>query len=193
MAIVTSDEISDEGKAKAESAYCFPAEIAHGAVKNILDKGVDYIFLPHMKEMKSFADDARATFCPITQGLPYYMEKAFDELPEEKILSPVISLTLSDAMTEQSFVDVAVTLGFSVEQGKSAYHVALDKQKEYFVKAKKLGKEALEFSKKLSKPAIALLGRPYNAFTKDANMVIPKKFTCIGYTVIPFDIVPFDD
>ncbi len=193
VAIVTSDEISDEGKAKAESAYCFPAEIAHGAVKNILDKGVDYIFLPHMKEMKSFVDDARATFCPITQGLPYYIEKAFDELPEEKILSPVISLKLSDAMTEQSFVDVAVTLGFSAEQGMSAYHVALDKQKEYFVKAQKLGKEALEFSKRLSKPAIALLGRPYNAFTKDANMGIPKKFTSIGYTVIPFDIIPFDD
>lgn len=75
VAIVTSDEISEEGKAKVESAYCFPAEIAHGAVKNIIDKNVDYIFLPHIKEMQSYQKDARATFCPITQGLPYYIEK----------------------------------------------------------------------------------------------------------------------
>lgn len=193
VAIVTSDEISEEGKAKVESAYCFPAEIAHGAVKNILDKHVDYIFLPHSKEMKSYQNDARATFCPITQGLPYYIEKAFDEIPKEKILSPVLSFKLSDTITEDSFVNVAVKLGFSSEEGERAFRLALQKQHEYFVKARKLGEEALEFARKLNKPAIALLGRPYNAFTKDANMGIPKKYTSIGYTVIPFDILPFED
>ncbi|MEW6526735.1 MAG: acyl-CoA dehydratase activase [Spirochaetota bacterium] len=193
VAIVTSDEISEEGKAKVESAYCFPAEIAHGAVKNILDKNVDYIFLPHIKEMKSYQNDARATFCPITQGLPYYIEKAFDEIPKEKILSPVISFELSDEMTENSFIHVAVKLGFSPEEGRRAFGLALQKQNEYFVKARKLGEQALEFARKLKKPAIALLGRPYNAFTKDANMGIPKKYTSIGYTVIPFDILPFED
>ncbi|HOM09145.1 MAG TPA: acyl-CoA dehydratase activase [Spirochaetota bacterium] len=193
VAIVTSDAISEEGKAKVESAYCFPAEIAHGAVKNIFDKHVDYIFLPHSKEMKSYQNDARATFCPITQGLPYYIEKAFDEIPKEKILSPVISFKLSDTITEDSFVNVAVKLGFSSEEGKRAFRLALQKQHEYFVKARKLGEEALEFARKLNKPAIALLGRPYNAFTKDANMGIPKKYTSIGYTVIPFDILPFED
>jgi len=193
VAIVTSDEISEEGKAKVESNYCFPAEIAHGAVKNILDKGVDYIFLPHIKEMKSHQDDARATFCPITQGLPYYIEKAFDELPKEKILSPVISFQLSDEVTQDSFVNIATTLGFSKEEGKQAFQVALQKQQEYFEKARQLGKQALEFARTLQKPAIAILGRPYNAFTKDANMGIPKKYTSIGYTVIPFDILPFED
>lgn len=193
VAIVTSEKIIEEGMAKVESAYCFPAEIAHGAVKNILDKNVDYIFLPHIKEMKSYQDDARATFCPITQGLPYYIEKAFDEIPKEKILSPVISFKLSDEITEDSFIKVAVTLGFSKEEGKKAFRLALEKQREYFEKARTLGRQALEFARTLQKPAIALLGRPYNAFTKDANMGIPKKFTSIGHTVIPFDILPFED
>ncbi len=193
VATVTSDKISEEGMAKVESAYCFPAEIAHGAVKNILDKHVDYIFLPHIKEMESYQDDARATFCPITQGLPYYIKKAFDEIPKEKILSPVISFKLSDKITEDSFVKVAVTLGFSKKEGKKAFRLALEKQKEYFEKARNLGMQALEFARMLQKPVIALLGRPYNAFTKDANMGIPKKFTSIGYTVIPFDILPFED
>ncbi len=193
VAIVTSDEISEEGKAKVESAYCFPAEIAHGAVKNILDKNVDYIFLPHIKEMQSYQKDARATFCPITQGLPYYIQKAFDDIPKEKILSPVLSFNLSDEITEASFVNIALTLGFSREEGRNAFRLALEKQREYFKKAKDLGTQALEFARTLQKPAIAILGRPYNAFTKDANMGIPKKYTSMGYTVIPFDILPFED
>ncbi|MCX8123017.1 MAG: acyl-CoA dehydratase activase [Spirochaetes bacterium] len=193
VAIVTSDEISEEGVAKVESAYCFPAEIAHGVVKNILEKNVDYIFLPHIKEMKSYQNDVRATFCPITQGLPYYIQKAFDELPQQKILSPVINLKLSDEQTEISFVEIAKKLGFSEAQGKMAFRIALEKQNEYFKKAQELGKQALEFARTLQKPAIALLGRPYNAFTGNANMGIPKKYTSMGYTVIPFDILPFVD
>ena len=37
-----------------------------------------------------------------------------------------------------------------------------------------------------------MLGRPYNAFTPEANMGIPRKFTTRGYSVIPFDILPFE-
>jgi predicted nucleotide-binding protein (sugar kinase/HSP70/actin superfamily) len=37
-----------------------------------------------------------------------------------------------------------------------------------------------------------LLGRPYNAFTPEANMGIPRKFTTRGYSIVPFDILPFE-
>ena len=40
-----STQIVPEGVAKQESNYCFPAEIAHGAIQDVLDKGVDRIFL----------------------------------------------------------------------------------------------------------------------------------------------------
>ena len=43
------------------------------------------------------------------------------------------------------------------------------------------------------RPVIAILGSPYNAFTTDANMGIPRKYTTRGYSVIPFDILPFED
>lgn len=55
------------------------------------------------------------------------------------------------------------------------------------------GKKALTEARRDKKPVIAILGRPYNAFTTDANMDIPKKFTTAGYSVIPFDILPFAD
>lgn len=39
-----SREIPPEGAARVESSYCFPAEIAHGAVQDIYNRQVDYIF-----------------------------------------------------------------------------------------------------------------------------------------------------
>ena len=69
----------EDGVARAESSYCFPAEIAHGAVQDIVNKGTDYIIVPHFRDMPSYENDVHANFCPITQGLPYYLKKAFPE------------------------------------------------------------------------------------------------------------------
>ena len=55
------------------------------------------------------------------------------------------------------------------------------------------GFQALETARGAKRPVIALLGRPYNAFTPDANMGIPRKFTSRGCTIIPFDILPFEN
>jgi len=83
-----SKDISHEGTARVESSYCFPAEIAHGAVQDIFESKMDYIFLPHFRDMESYEENAPANFCPITQSLPYYIKKAFPEIPEEKYLAP---------------------------------------------------------------------------------------------------------
>ncbi len=69
--VVVSDRISREGIARTESAYCYPAEIAHGAVQDIMDKGADYIFVPHFRDMESYRMMCTANFCPLTQSLPY--------------------------------------------------------------------------------------------------------------------------
>ncbi len=84
-------------------------------------------------------------------------------------------------------------LGFTESEAKNAFAIAYEKQMECFARFSELGKTALEEARKAKRPVIALLGRPYNAFTTDANMGIPRKYTTRGYSVIPFDILPFDD
>ena len=74
--IAPSTEIRPEGIAKQESNYCFPAEIAHGAIQDVLEKGVDYVFLPHFRDMPTL-EDVHACVCPLTQGLPFYARHAF--------------------------------------------------------------------------------------------------------------------
>ena len=187
-----SEEVAHEGVARAESTYCFPAEIAHGAVQDCLDKGADFVLLPHFRDMPSYEEKVHANFCPITQSLPYYIEKAFPDVDKKKWLPLVVSFKFGDEKALELFQVMNEKLGIGEEETRAAFTKALAKQNEYFAAARKLGEEALEESRKADRPVIALLGRPYNAFTPEANMGIPRKFTTRGYSIVPFDILPFE-
>jgi hypothetical protein len=91
-----SSEVAHEGVARAESTYCFPAEIAHGAVQDCLDRGADFVLLPHFRDMPSYEEKVHANFCPITQSLPYYIEKAFPDVDKKKWLPLVVSFKFGE-------------------------------------------------------------------------------------------------
>ncbi len=188
-----NEEISEFGMNRTESAYCYPAEIAHGAVQNIINMGVDYIFVPHFRDMEPREDEEFSTTCPITQSLPYYVKKAFSEVESQKFLQPIVSFELGPDKAEQEFILVGEKLGFSKPETRRAFRRAYRKQEAFFADLKVTGEKALAAARQSSRPVIALLGRPYNAFTQDANMGIPRKFTSRGYSVIPFDMLPFEN
>ncbi|GHV18292.1 2-hydroxyglutaryl-CoA dehydratase [Spirochaetia bacterium] len=188
-----STEVAHAGVARAESTYCFPAEIAHGAVQDCLDKGADYVLLPHFRDMPSYEEKVHANFCPITQALPYYIEKAFPDIDKKRWLPLVVSFKFGEGKTLELFTVMAERLGISAAETKLAFEKALTMQQAYFSAARKLGEEALTEARKANRPVIALLGRPYNAFTPEANMGIPRKFATRGFSIVPFDILPFED
>ncbi len=190
---VLSTEVSPGGTARVESGYCFPAEIAHGAVQAAFDARPDFLFLPHFRDMESYESDVHANFCPITQGLPYYIRQAFPEISDERVLCPVVSFKYGEEKALEPFIEIGERLGFGEKEVRAAFAVALQRQRDYAEKAAALGREALAAARGAKRPVIALLGRPYNAFTPDANMGIPRKFTSRGCTIIPFDILPFEN
>ncbi|GHV76332.1 2-hydroxyglutaryl-CoA dehydratase [Spirochaetia bacterium] len=187
-----STEVAHAGLARAESTYCFPAEIAHGAVQDCLDKGADYVLLPHFRDMPSYDEKVHANFCPITQALPYYIEKAFPDVDKKKFLPLVVSFKFGEGKALELFTVMTDLLGIDAAETKAAFDKALQKQYDYFSAIKKLGEEAIRDARKADRPVIAILGRPYNAFTAEANMGIPRKFTTRGFSIIPFDILPFE-
>jgi predicted CoA-substrate-specific enzyme activase len=186
-----STKISSEGIAKQESSYCFPAEIAHGAIQDVIDGGADHVFLPHFRDMPTL-EDVRACTCPLTQGLPFYARHAFG-LGEERMLRPLVAFGTGLEESRLSFMSMAERLGFSREEGGRAFDAGLSHYERFLAAYRELGKKVLrEVEEHPDRVYIALLGRPYNAFTRDANMGIPRKFISQGVTVIPFDMI-FDD
>jgi predicted CoA-substrate-specific enzyme activase len=186
-----STRISPEGIARQESNYCFPAEIAHGAIQDVLDKGADYLFLPHFRDMPSL-EDVPACVCPLTQGLPFYARQAFG-LGDERVLRPLLSLSDGLEASREAFADMAERLGFTRDEGGRAYDAGIEHQRLFLEAYRQLGRKLMaEVAAHSERVYIALLGRPYNAFTRDANMGIPRKFTSQGVTVIPYDMI-FED
>ncbi len=187
-----STAIVPEGIARQESNYCFPAEIAHGAIQDVLDRGADFLFLPHFRDMPTL-EKVRACTCPLTQGLPFYARQAF-ALPDEKLLRPLVALGTGLAESRESFERVAVRLGRTPEEGRRAFELGLAHYRRFLAAYRELGERVLaEAAAHPERVYVALLGRPYNAFTRDANMGIPRKFISQGVTVIPFDMIFEDD
>ena len=187
-----SNTIAPEGIAKQESNYCFPAEIAHGAVQAVLDSGADLVFLPLFRDMPTM-EQVRACTCPLTQGLPFYSRHAFG-IDDEVMLRPLVAFGTGVEETRQSFMDVAERLGFSREEGDHAFEVGRMQYRRFLAAYRELGQKVLrEVEEHPERVYVALLGRPYNAFTRDANMGIPRKFISQGVTVIPFDMIFEDD
>jgi predicted CoA-substrate-specific enzyme activase len=186
--IETSTRVVPEGIAKQESNYCFPTEIAHGAIQDVLDRGVGLVLVAHVRDMPS-TEEVHACVCPLTQGLPYFARQAFG-LADEVILRPVLSMKDGFEASRRAFEQVAEQLGFTREEGSHAYDVGIAQYRRFLDAYRALGRKLLrEVEENPDRVYIALLGRPYNAFTRDANMGIPRKFTSQGVTILPFDMI----
>jgi predicted nucleotide-binding protein (sugar kinase/HSP70/actin superfamily) len=134
-------------------------------------------------------EEVHACVCPLTQGLPYFARQAFG-LADEKILRPVLSMKDGFEASRRAFEQVAEQLGFTREEGSHAYDVGIAQYRRFLDAYRALGRKLLrEVEENPDRVYIALLGRPYNAFTRDANMGIPRKFTSQGVTILPFDMI----
>jgi len=189
---VLSETSLKEGVQRAEAAFCLPGELAHGMTEDLLRRGVDYLFVPHLKNLPSLEPGLAATLCPITQGLPYYLRPAFG-IADERLLRPVLDFAGGMESGQGAFEDIALRLGFSREEGRRAFQVGLARQRDFWARLRQIGTEVIEQARRGDRPVIALFGRPYNAFNPEANMGVPRKLATRGYRVLPFDFFPVGD
>ncbi len=183
MDVVLSD-VDPRGDLSSHSGFCFPAQIAHGAVLDLVKKGVGLIFIPHVVRMPHPNQCKDSYLCPITQAGPYFLGKAF---PDRRLLSPVLEF-IDGYETCSALVDMAVEeLGVQREVAANAWEAAVQAQTDAERTLRELGKRALDVAIAAGKPAILLAGHSYNAFTPEASQSVGKKLSSMGVTVIPAD------
>ena len=179
--------VDPAGWLKAYSGFCFPVQIAHGAVLDLVKRGLDRIFLPHVSRMPNHEAGRDSYLCPITQAAPYFMSKAF---PGVAFLSPVLSFAqgyetctgLADMACEQ--------LGVSRAAAAQAYGEAVQAQVRAEQAMQRLGQEALEAARADGQPTVILVGRSYNAFSPEASQSVGRKLASMGVRVVPGDCLP---
>ncbi len=183
MDVVLSD-VDPRGDLSSHSGFCFPAQIAHGAVLDLVKKNVGLIFIPHVVRMPHPNQCRDSYLCPITQAGPYFLAKAF---PDRRLLSPVLEF-INGYETCSALVDMAVEeLGVDRVLATDAWAAAVKAQTDAERTLRDFGKQALDAAIAAGKPAILLAGHSYNAFTPEASQSVGKKLSSMGMSVIPAD------
>ena len=181
---VVLSKVDPRGELKSYSGFCFPAQIAHGALLDLAERGVDLVFLPHIVRMPQDNPCRDSYLCPVTQAGPYFLAKAF---PDLRLLSPVLDFTRGYEAS-LALVDLAVReLGKPRQLAEQAWAAAVRAQTEVERALGELGQRALEEAVRAGKPAILLAGRSYNAFTPEGSQSVGKKLSSMGVNVIPAD------
>ncbi|HXJ67735.1 MAG TPA: acyl-CoA dehydratase activase, partial [Verrucomicrobiae bacterium] len=171
LEVVLSD-IDPRGELRSNAGFCFPAQIAHGAVLDLELKGIELVFLPHVSHMPLVHRGGDCYLCPITQASPYFMAKAFHGI---RILSPRLDFangyTASSALVQMAIDE----LGASPEVAQRAWLDAVEAQTAAEGRLRDLGRRALDEAIAAGKPAVLLAGHSYNAFSPEASQSVGKK------------------
>ncbi|MEI8191896.1 MAG: acyl-CoA dehydratase activase-related protein, partial [candidate division NC10 bacterium] len=194
--VILSDEtnrkIAQDGIDLTVAEPCYPIRIAHGHVKDLLDKGLDWILLPNAMNAEATPDAIESQMCPWAQTLPYVV-KSVPRLAEvrERILAPTVHFRLGEEHVAHDLLPLGRTLGAGSRQTHRAVVRAFAAQRDFQTAVDALGRQALCALEDGRQPGIVLVGRAYNIHDRAINLDIPGKLRdSYGINVLPLDCLP---
>jgi predicted CoA-substrate-specific enzyme activase len=198
--VILPDNVRQTGIDKGMTSYCLAGQIALGMFEDLVLKKPDFIFSPHIKELHvSEQEEYRIeyqTTCMFVQGEPWYQRATHLVGMENppKLIAPILDLRKSYGAEKDKFVEVAVELGFTAEEGARAHDIAVEKQLAFFADCKDEGRRILaELEAHPERIAVVYFGHPYSAFADEANKGVPSKFASRGIELIPFDFLLYEE
>jgi len=191
----TNKKIINDGVQSAVAETCFPMKTTLGHVKNLLEKGVDYLFLPTTRDMptkeKNIKGDRTGSYpCPFIQGTWSIVKSAVDT-GDVKVLKPIVNFSFQEYAKEKQLTRLGKDLGKDRRSIKRAINEAYSAQNKFYSSIKKRGKEILK-NLKDDETAMVIVSRSYNSCDRAISMDVPKKLRELGFKVIPLDYLPVD-
>ena len=172
------------GSRRTSAPMCYPGELMHAAVDDLLAQGVDFVFLPYVREFPAGRDASHAYLCPVTQDIPGVIRAFFEGSPA-RILTPEIGMAPHlAAVTAQEVAGLGETLGVSSACARDSWSMAVAQQSAFERTYRETIAAALADT---AEPAVILAGRPYAAYAPEVNLSVPRKIATRGFTVIPGD------
>lgn len=189
----TTKRIIHDGAERSVAETCFPMKVALGHVLNLLDKEIDYVFIPSVINLP--LPDKRMTdsfVCPYVQSFTYTVKSAVDfSVYGVKVLQPVVYLQLDRKHRIKALEGVGRELGRSRKEVARAVQAATDNLERFQKRLVERGQQVLADIAPDEK-AIVVVGRAYNTCDPGANLEIPRKLNKMGVRCIPMDFLPLD-
>lgn len=163
---------------------CFPAKLVHAHVQNLMDRGVDRIFLPFVIFERK-GNEQNSYNCPIVTGYSEVIKSVQGTgIP---IDSPAISFKDRKLLYRQC-LNYLKGLGVGEAAVKEAFAKAMDEQEAFGHSLAEHDRHLLDESRRKGRRTVLLAGRPYHA-----DMLIQHKISDLlaemGIDVITDDIV----
>ena len=170
---------------------CLPVELMHGHVIDLIEKGVDYIFVPFIVNSKF--REGNKTFncnCPWVQTYPFMVKAALKgKIDESKLLIPTLHFRFFErALVKEMTAYFNSKFGIGKEDIRKAIYKADDVQVAFEKRLVDYGKEVLSTIPENCRPVV-LLGRPYNSSDQHLNLGLVEKLITQNVMPIPVDML----
>jgi predicted CoA-substrate-specific enzyme activase len=182
-----------KGLEKVVAETCFPVKVAHGHIMDLLEKNVDYIFLPMVVNMRQPNVSMTQSFnCPYVQAFPYIAKSAIDfEKHGVKVLNPTVAFGWGESTAAKMLMRFGKELNKEGKDLSRAISSAWKAQADFYGGLRKRGKEILN-SLPPDRIPIVIVSRPYNGCDNGINLNLPRKLRDLGAFPIPMDYLPLD-
>ena len=183
-------------------SVCYPAKLSHGHVMDLLQRDIDFIWMPCVRWERQEDESANNHFnCPIVMSYSESLRLNVDELKNSKIefLNPFLPYNDKDALKKRlyehlvekrrksanlsSFENLPTKVEISAAVDV-AWQIDLDFKRTMRTK----GEQALAWIEKTGGHGIVLAGRPYHN-DREINHAIPELIAGFGLAVLTEDSI----
>ena len=185
----TTNHIIHDGVEAVKADMCFPVKVMHGHVLDLLEKGVDKVFVPSVINMPIETPGFVNYYnCPVVQSIPYTVGAGIAAL-KQRVLSPIFYLQRGAKETIRALARFAhEDLGFRRARARKAAEAALAAQDEFSKLSLELADRTTQLIKEHGR-AVVIVGRPYNINDSFVNLDLPRKLRDLDVLPVPIDLV----
>lgn len=184
----TNMEILEMGLCKLPTETCLPIKIAFGHVQWLLQKEVDFVFVPSVIDPHQDREE-RHHLCPYCEHLPYMLRYSSDK----RLLFPCVDFGTGaeDFVKSMSFVGEKMRktrweINQAFLQGQAA-------QEKFAKTMRDRGREILDAARKSQTNVWVIIGKPYNIHDAFLNLNLSKHLLKIKVVALPMDFIPYED
>lgn len=171
---------------------CFPAKLVHGHILDLVEQGVDTIFMPYVMHMPPEGTDKLSPYvCSVVQGYP--MVTRHGQNPEKRygvrFETPVFHFFTEKDHPIQIINYAVKDLKIDKNEAQKAYRMAEDALLQFRKEMQEAGRFLLMKLKENQLFGVVLAGRPYQCDPM-VNHRIYDYFLKYGIPVLPVDSLP---
>ncbi len=189
---LSSHEIYEQGIESIPSeSECYPAKLAHGHVKWLIQHNIPFIFYPCIPYERTEFQDANNHYnCPIVTSYAENIKNNMEELKGERFdfRNPFLSFESLEIMTTRLIEEFEGEKGMTADEIRLAAGAAWEELARARADVQKKGEETIRWMQEHHVHGIVLAGRPYHIDT-EINHGIPELINSYGLAVLTEDSI----